>query len=125
MSRAHNSSRYATIFERLRETKFNAIVDNIDEAGDKRTFVNRKGETVEASGDWRAKAWIAERLIAPERCGQQVGNTTVNQTAVIVQAGGEDQLRRMIEHYAGMAAKQLPCQTQGQIAGQISGSGTV
>lgn len=55
------------IVTRLRASNIDSCLKTIDEAGDKRIYVNKKGEQVECSGDWRAKAWIAERVLAPER----------------------------------------------------------
>jgi hypothetical protein len=79
-----NTSKFKEVFERVREAKINAVIDQIDEAGDKRTYVNKKGEVVECSGDWRAKAWIAERVLAPERFADKRNDTAPAQPTINV-----------------------------------------
>ena len=62
----------------------------IDEAGDEReySYVDKRGElkTMTKPGDWRAKAWIAERILAPERLGDRQATVSV-QTNVYAQIG--------------------------------------
>lgn len=59
----------------IRAAQLHNCIDSIDNAGNDREFetVTKKGEiaTITKPGDWRAKAWIAERVLAPERLGQQ------------------------------------------------------
>lgn len=61
--------------ERIRAARLKTVISAIDEAGDERTYdyVDKRGEvkSMTKPGDWRAKAWIAERILAPERLGQQ------------------------------------------------------
>lgn len=61
--------------ERLRAARLKNAIDSIDEAGNERSYdyIDKRGEvkSITKPGDWRAKAWIAERILAPERLGQQ------------------------------------------------------
>ena len=59
-----NKAKFSDILSRIREAKLNAIIDSIDEAGDGDASRGMRP-------DWRAKAWIAERVIAPERFQQK------------------------------------------------------
>lgn len=69
--RNKNRPKFDEIVTRIRAANINSCLNSIDEAGDPQQFVNRAGETVERSGDWRAKAWLAERVLSPARFGQQ------------------------------------------------------
>lgn len=61
--------------ERIRAARLVSVISAIDEAGNERSYdyVDKRGEvkSITKPGDWRAKAWIAERILAPERLGQQ------------------------------------------------------
>ena len=64
-SKEANKAKFAEILSRVREAKLNACLEAIDEAGDGNA---EKGQRP----DWRAKAWLAERVLAPERYQQKV-----------------------------------------------------
>lgn len=70
-TRNKNSARFEKVLHRVRETKIDATLKQIDEAGDEweREYIGKDGEvrSIKVKGDWRAKAWIAERVLAPER----------------------------------------------------------
>jgi hypothetical protein len=66
-----NAGRYDDIIARIRAGQLQNVISSIDRAGDERTIVTRKGDAVQVQGDWRAKAWIAERVLAPERLGDR------------------------------------------------------
>ena len=80
----HNQPRFEQIITRLRASNIDSCLKTIDEAGDKRTYVNKKGEVVECSGDWRAKAWIAERVLAPDRFADKRNDNTPAQPIIQV-----------------------------------------
>ena len=81
-TRSKRSGRFDKEVTRIRESKLEACIDAIDEAGDSAT-VTVNGKEYEKRGDWRAKAWIAEQVLAPERFGQRHESTT-NQTVNII-----------------------------------------
>ncbi len=103
--RAKNAPRFANMLERVRETKLAACIDSINAAGEDKDFeiVTKSGETrtITKPGDWRAKGFMVERILAPERFAQQPSNVTVNQSAVVIQAGGPEAVARMVALYAG------------------------
>ena len=86
--RHKTSATFEELINGIRARNLRNCLDSIDEAGNTREYesVNKKGEQVTLTkfGDWRAKAWIAERVLAPERMGQQ--QQTVNATQVNVYA---------------------------------------
>lgn len=59
----------------IRAAQLHNCIDSIDASGNDREFetVTKSGQitTVTKPGDWRAKAWIAERVLAADRFGQQ------------------------------------------------------
>ena len=61
--KGRNASKFSDLLTRARETKLAACLDAIDEAGDGNA---EKG----IRADWRAKAFIVERVLAPERYGK-------------------------------------------------------
>jgi len=69
--------------ERIRAARLVGVISAIDEAGNEReyNYIDKRGEvkTITKPGDWRAKAWIAERVLAPERLSDRQQNTTINQ----------------------------------------------
>ncbi len=66
-TRHKNSSIFEQLVIRIRETKLNACIEAIDECGDSHEITTNKGTTFTKPGDWRAKAWLAERVLAPDR----------------------------------------------------------
>ncbi len=64
--RHKNQAIFETLVTRIRETKLQACIDTIDEAGDSYEIPTKNGSYTKP-GDWRAKAWLAERVLAPER----------------------------------------------------------
>ena len=64
-------SKYADIISRIRAGQLQNVIDSISRAGDEQTKVTRAGNAIQVPGDWRAKAWIAERVLAPERLGDR------------------------------------------------------
>ena len=64
--------RYDDSLSRIRAAKINSCLEAIDQAGDGRTIETATGETIVlARADWRAKAWMLERAVAPERFREQ------------------------------------------------------
>jgi hypothetical protein len=90
------ASKYSEAIARLRGASLQRIVMSIKDAGTPDADPASKKRA-----DWRALAWIAEKITAPDRLGQQVqvgGPTTNNQ--ILVNCGGEDGLRKLIESYS-------------------------
>lgn len=80
-------SKYDEIINRIRGAQLVNCIGTINKAGETRTVTGRDGKAVEISGDWRAKAWIAERVLAPERfADRQPDQTTTVQVTVALQA---------------------------------------
>lgn len=108
--------------ERIRAARLVSVISSIDEAGDERSYdyVDKRGEvkSITKPGDWRAKAWIAERVLAPERLGQQQQPQAV-QVNVYAQLG-IDVERLLADAYKAKSkaivdvveAKQLPEQAK-------------
>lgn len=75
----------------IRASQLRNCIGSIDKAGDDREFetVTKSGEiaTITKPGDWRAKAWIAERVLAADRFGQQQPTTSAVQVNVYAQLG--------------------------------------
>ena len=69
-SKERNNCKLKEAISRARAIKLEACIKAIDEAGDAAT-VTINGKEYEKRGDWRAKAWIAEQVLAPERFGQR------------------------------------------------------
>lgn len=67
----NNGGKYEDILSRIRAGQLKNVIESISKAGDERTIVTRAGNKVQVNGDWRAKAWIAERVLAPERLGDR------------------------------------------------------
>lgn len=99
-----NNSKFQDYFVRIREEKLNACLEAIDEAGDKRTYVNKKGEVCEASGDWRAKAWMAERAYAPDRFSDRQQAPVTNNLIL-----GELETKRLLETIYGASKAVVDC----------------
>lgn len=59
-----HKDKFNDVFTRIREAKLNACIDAIDEAGDGNP---EKG----VRADWRAKAFLVQQVIAPERFAKQ------------------------------------------------------
>lgn len=89
-AKASNSSTIAHLVERARQAKLEAHLDNIEEAS--------KGEGAHARADWRASAHIMEVMDrARFGRGESNQNVTTNNTAIVIAAGGEEQLKKLIE----------------------------
>lgn len=104
---------FDTILSRIRAESINACLTTIDEAGNPHTAVSRTGQTYQNPGDWRAKAWIAERVLAPERFGQQQAQVSVN-SSVTIQLGGNDAVRQLVAQAAAEAMRQVSAPAEGQ-----------
>ena len=95
-SKNSNAEQFTEILDAIKGAKIAAHLENIELASKK---------------DWRASECYLEKTM-PDRFSNRAAasETTVNQTAIVIQAGGEENLRRMIEHYAGLArqTKALP-----------------
>jgi len=89
--RHKTSEEFEAIINTIRAGQIRNCIDAIDECGSDREFevLTKKGEiaTITKPGDWRAKAWIAERVLAPERMGQQQGAVNATQVNVYAQLG--------------------------------------
>lgn len=86
--RAKHKGEFDSLLSRVRAANIDAVIQTIDEAG---TPCEGK------RSDWRAKAWIAERVLAPELFGQQQAGNVTNQTAIIIGAGGETSVLKMLD----------------------------
>jgi hypothetical protein len=94
--RNKGAAKYQDCIARLRGASLQRIVTSIRAAGTPDADpASRK------RADWRALAWIAEKITAPDRLGQQVqvGPTTTN-NQILVNCGGEDGLKKLIESYS-------------------------
>ncbi len=74
---------FEVMLNTVRAANIRNCIDAIDESGSDREFtaLNKRGEevTITKPGDWRAKAWIAERVLAADRFGdRQAPATNVN-----------------------------------------------
>ena len=105
--RKKHCAEFESLLLRIRESNIQACLDTIDAAGNPVTFETPKG-SYKKPGDWRAKAWIAERVLAPERFGQQQAPATVTNSVTVQVLGGDDGLRRQIAMWAAEATKMLP-----------------
>lgn len=89
--RAKHKPQFDALLTRLRGNKLHGCIKAIRNAGDEREINLPNGKTYTKTGDWRAKAWLAERVLAPERLGDRQQPT--NQTNVIM---GDDVAARVI-----------------------------
>jgi hypothetical protein len=106
--RKKSGPQFATILGRVREENIAACLDTINAAGDEITISSPKG-TITRPGDWRAKAWMAERVLAPERFGQQAAAAaTTNNSVTVIALGGEEAIRRRVEQYCSDVDRLLP-----------------
>lgn len=89
--RHKTSAMFEEMINSIRASNLRNCIGSINKAGDDREFetVTKKGEvvTITKPGDWRAKAWIAERILAPERLGQQQQSAGAVQVNVYAQLG--------------------------------------
>lgn len=71
---------FEAMIDAIRAAQIENCVQVIDEHGDgvEYTALNKQGEVVTLTkpGDWRAKAWIAERVLSPEVFGDRQGSQT-------------------------------------------------
>jgi len=92
-SRNKHSARFEDSIARIRGNYLTTLVDRIERAGDDKEIVTDKGKVITRTGDWRAKAWIAEKIdtrFAPQQQNVQPATVTV-QIGII-----HDQLKRVI-----------------------------
>jgi hypothetical protein len=89
--RHKTQEQFEVMINSIRASQLRNCIDSIDESGNDREFdsVTKRGEkvTVTKPGDWRAKAWIAERVLAPERLGQQQAQASTVQVNAFVSMG--------------------------------------
>lgn len=73
--RHKTSAMFEEMINSIRASNLKNCIGSINKAGDDREFetVTKSGQikTITKPGDWRAKAWIAERVLAADRFGQQ------------------------------------------------------
>jgi len=85
--RHKTQEQFEVMINGIRASQLRNCVDSIDDAGTTREYesVNKKGEQVTLTkfGDWRAKAWIAERVLAPERLSDRQGSQTNVNVAIV------------------------------------------
>ena len=97
------AEKFAALLEEFRAGRINDLLAKIENSA---SGINMK------QPDWRAAAFLLSVADAKRfsTSGGAPAETVVNQTAIVIQAGGEENLRRMIEHYAGQARqmKALP-----------------
>lgn len=89
--RHKTSATFEELINGIRASNLRNCVDTINSHGGgiKYTALNKQGEVVELTkpGDWRAKAWIAERVLAPERLAQQQAAQQATQINVYAAIG--------------------------------------
>ncbi len=93
-TRAKNSGKFEHIVERMKSTRLNLLVDNIEDAATGR----REG----VRHDWRAAQFLAgviEPNFRPQTNGPNV--TINNQTAVVGSVGGQDALAKLVAQVCG------------------------
>ena len=78
--RAKNQEKFDTLVHRIREQKLNDCIESIDKAGDDADIMVGD-KVITKRGDWRAKAWMVERAIAPDRFGDRQ-NVTAQQPSI-------------------------------------------
>lgn len=82
---------FNAIIETIRASQIENCVQVINNHGDgvEYTVLNKQGEVVTLTkpGDWRAKAWIAERVLSPEVFGQQQAAIAAGQLDPYAQLG--------------------------------------
>jgi len=100
-SKAKNSPRLNLLLTRARAVKLKAHLANIEAAA--------FGEGQHKRADWRASAHIMQ-VVDPARYStqQQAGNVATNQTAIVIAAGGQDSLHKLIAGYCTPALPALP-----------------
>lgn len=81
--RARNKSRFEDLLLRVREAKLSATLDSIDESGDELEVVTPDGSYTKR-GDWRAKAWMAERVLAPDRFADRRNDGSAQQPVISI-----------------------------------------
>jgi hypothetical protein len=94
--RNKGAAKYQDCIARLRGASLQRIVTSIRAAGTPDADpASRK------RSDWRALAWIAEKITAPDRLGQQVqAGPTITNNQILMNCGGEDGLKKLIESYS-------------------------
>jgi chemotaxis response regulator CheB len=80
--------------------KLKAHLANIEDAA--------VGAGAHKRADWRASAHIMQVVDPARYSSQQQGSTATHQTAIIVSAGGEEALRKLIASYCAPAPTALP-----------------
>jgi len=88
------ASKYTEAIARLRGASLLRIVNSIKDAG-----TPDPDPASKKRADWRALAWIAEKIIAPDRLGQQIQTSPAMNNQILVNCGGEDGLRTLIACY--------------------------
>ena len=105
--KGRNASKFSDALLRARETKLAACIDAIDEAGD--------GDAARGiKADWRAKAFIVERVLAPERYGK-AGESAP--PAPVVNIAVLDSLSRLVYSVDSPPARPMALPT-GETSGQ-------
>jgi hypothetical protein len=116
------ASKYSEAIARLRGASLQRIVTSIKAAGTPDADpASRK------RADWRALAWIAEKITAPDRLGQQPTPTTTTTTnnQILVNCGGEDGLRKLIESYSQGVKAIEPAQPMKRLTDPDTPTGSV
>lgn len=78
-----NQAKFAKVLEYARETKLVATLEKIDEAGEDLEITTSDGSYTKR-GDWRAKAWLAERVLAPERFADRRHDGSAQQPVISI-----------------------------------------
>lgn len=122
--RKKNQRKFDALLLRVRETKLNSLLESIDDAGTSETIADSTGKVhVLRRADWRAHAWLAERVIAPERLGQVNGSSTTTNTQIVVNVGGEDAVLKIMQAaYARVEQeRRLALPPAGGVSGEEAG----
>lgn len=80
--RAKKQAEFESICTRIRAANINAAITRIEKAGDDLHIETETG-TIVKRGDWRADAWRAERVLAPERFADRRNDGAPQQPAFI------------------------------------------
>lgn len=72
-SKGRNKEKFTDLFTRIRESKLDLLVERIENASED-AEISVGDKIVTKRGDWRAAAWLTEK-IAPERFAQQINQS--------------------------------------------------
>jgi hypothetical protein len=91
-AKPHNAEKYAVVLDRIRGAKIKSHLENIESFSAK---------------DWRASECYLEKTI-PDRFSNKAATVEITtSSALVMQVGGEDNLRKIVAMYADKARAQI------------------